>query len=257
MHHTKAILSLALMQMLATCIVAQRADTTAAVVNFQLQDNQATFNSKLRPLRQIAGAPEAFYSYFWEFGDGHFSFEEQPAHIYKDTGIYAVRLYATNNYDDGKPPPTRPRPVHVNSRANYTGNKGPSFFKQGGTIEMRVNRMPKADEDMVLIMGYQNENNSAPVNGSLVLFYNEREFRQNNFDLTEERIYNNEKKISINSIAANFRDEEIMEKFFITAVLVDLDLSLLKFVDLLINFAERLGIPCAKIKAFCDVRNTL
>src|SRR3546814_15177589 len=34
-------------------------------------------------------------------------FDEMPVHDYSSAGEYEVRLYATNNYDDGKAPPSR------------------------------------------------------------------------------------------------------------------------------------------------------
>jgi hypothetical protein len=67
---------------------------------------------------------------------------------------------------------------------------------------MRVNRMPRPDEDMVLIMGYRNEKELTAMSGSMVLFYNERQFRKNNFDYSDERTYNNEQKTSLNNIVA-------------------------------------------------------
>ena len=212
MHHKKAILLLVLMQTMIFIAIGQRIDTSAAVINLQLTNNQARFGSVLRPLQQIAGAPEAFYSYYWEFGDGHFSFEENPKHVYRDTGLYQARLFATNNYDDGKPPPLKPKPVKVSSKNSlYAADKNPSFFKQGGTIEMRVNSMPRPDEDMVLIMGYRNETEATAMNGSMILFYNERQFRKNNFDFSEERTYNNEQKTLLNAITAFVPGDEIME----------------------------------------------
>ncbi|MCX7954882.1 MAG: PKD domain-containing protein [Bacteroidales bacterium] len=36
-------------------------------------------------------------SYFWDFGDGQFSTEFSPYHLYSDTGLYTVKLYAYNN----------------------------------------------------------------------------------------------------------------------------------------------------------------
>lgn len=215
----KTIPILALMLLVTITATSQRTDTIPAVVSLQLQDNEASFNSSLRPLRQIAGAPAAFYSYFWEFGDGKFSFEEQPRHVYSDTGAYDVRLFATNNYDDGKPPPTRPKPLRVNkTKPIYAVNNNPSFFKSGGAIEMKVNRMPRPDEDMVLIMAYRNEDKNTALSGSLVLFYNEKQFQKNNFDVLEERMYNDEKKSSINSIASNVWDKEIIETGSMTAL---------------------------------------
>lgn len=201
-YHTKTILLITL-QAMVLIAAGQRSDTAGSAINLQLSNNQANFSSTLRPLRQIAGAPEAFYSYYWEFGDGRFSFEENPRHLYRDTGLFNARLYATNNYDDGKPPPLKPKPVRVKSKSNqYVADNNPSFFKKGGAIEMRVNCMPRPDEDMVLIVGYRNEADVVAINGSMVLFYNEKQFRKNNFDLSEERIYNNEQKSSLSSITA-------------------------------------------------------
>ncbi len=202
-HPKKAILLLILMQTMILIAMGQRIDTSAANINFQLTNNQAIFSSVLRPLQQIAGAPEPFYAYYWEFGDGQFSFEEKPKHVYRDTGLFNARLFATNNYDDGKPPPLKPKPVKVKTKnSSYAVNKNPSFFKQGGAIEMRVNCMPRPDEDMVLIIGYRNEKETTAMNGSMVLFYNERQFKKNNFDYAEERTYNNEQKTALSSIMA-------------------------------------------------------
>src|SRR5690349_24677905 len=136
---------------------AQLADTSAAVISPQVDNNRVQFGSTLRPLRQIAGAPAAFYAYFWEFGDGSYSFEKEPLHTYKDTGDYDVRLYATNNYDDGKKPHTRPRRVRVNNRSMVAQNKTPVFFTGDGSLEIRSNQMPKPGEDMVLLIGYRNK----------------------------------------------------------------------------------------------------
>lgn len=208
-HPSKAILLLILMQTMISIAMGQRIDSSAANINFQLNNNQANFSSVLRPLQQIAGAPEPFYSYYWEFGDGQFSFEEKPKHNYKDTGLFNALLFATNNYDDGKPPPLKPKKVSVKTKGSMmAANKNPSFFKHGGAIEMRVNSMPRPDEDMVLIMGYRNEKETTAMNGSVVLFYNERQFKRNNFDFSAERTYNNEQKIALGSIMAYVPENE-------------------------------------------------
>src|SRR5215469_13787645 len=77
-------------------------DSIPPEIKIEEKGDSLHFSSRLRPLRQIIGAPACFYSYFWELGDGRFSFDKAPVLTYRDTGVYQVRLFATNNYDDGK-----------------------------------------------------------------------------------------------------------------------------------------------------------
>jgi hypothetical protein len=183
---------------------AQASDTVAAQIEPSIENNKVRFGSVLRPLRQIAGAPQAFYTYFWEFGDGTYSFEKEPVHVYKDTGLYQVRLYATNNYDDGKKPPTKPRPVPVNKRNMLAGHKTPSFFKGNGSLEVKTNQMPKPGEEMVLLIGYRNrtDNKLEKMSGSIMFLYNEKQFSQNSFDIADVRNYYQEKSIDLDSLLA-------------------------------------------------------
>ena len=89
-------------------------DTIPAIINYTDDNGTVKFTPQLRALRPIAGAPAPFFTYFWEFGDGTFSFEKDPVHTYLDTALtYSARLYATNNYDDGKRPPTRPKKIII------------------------------------------------------------------------------------------------------------------------------------------------
>jgi hypothetical protein len=181
------------------------ADTVAAQIEPRVENNQVKFGSVLRPLRQITGAPEAFYTYFWEFGDGSYSFEKQPVHIYQDTGLYTVRLYATNNYDDGKKPPTRPRPVRVNQKTMLAEHTTPSFFKGNGSLEIKTNQMPRPGEEMVLMVGYRNKqsNRLAKMSGSILLLYNEKQFNSNSFEVAGVRQYAGEKSIGLESLLAH------------------------------------------------------
>src|SRR5690349_11072315 len=192
---------------------AQTNDSAAAEINPQIDNNRVKFDAALRPLRQIAGAPASFYSYFWEFGDGSYSFEKEPVHTYKDTGDYEVRLYATNNYDDGKKPNTRPRRLRVNKRSMLAENKTPAFFTGEGSIEIKSNQMPKPGEDMVLLIGYRNTaNNAAPVSGSVMLLYNEKQFSQNCFDIADTRSYHQEKPIGLESMMAWINNTDATEE---------------------------------------------
>jgi hypothetical protein len=187
-----------------------QADTIPAQIDPVISDNQVKFKSTLRPLRQIAGAPQAFYSYFWEFGDGTYSFEKEPLHYYRDTGLFEVRLYATNNYDDGKKPPTRPRPIPVRKREMMAANSTPKFFTGDGSLEIKTNQQPKPGEDMVLLIGYRNRPGSgaAAASGSVMLLYNEKQFGQNSFDVADVRAYNSERKIGLDSLMAYAPVEE-------------------------------------------------
>jgi len=186
--------------LLLALTTAKAQDSIPPEIRVEETGDSVHFSARLRPLRQVAGAPAAFYTYFWELGDGRFSFDKEPLYAYRDTGIYQVRLYATNNYDDGKAPPTRPRPVKIKKKVS--GNVWASHFFHGpGNIEMKINRNPRPGEDFVAILGYrsQQQDNLA---GHLVLFYNERQFGQKGFDLAEKRYYNGEDSSNLNTLMA-------------------------------------------------------
>jgi hypothetical protein len=177
-------------------------DTVAAIIQYKTENGVTKFTSELRPLRPIAGAPAPFYTYFWEFGDGTFSFEESPVHIYttrRDSIL--VRLFATNNYDDGKRPPTRPKPIIRPPASPKPAIAKPmlasnyNLFKMDGNIEMKTNCMPKPGDEMMLVFGYRNkaENGQQSLNGTIAIMYNDVEFNKNNFELAAVRTYHNEK----------------------------------------------------------------
>ncbi len=150
--------------------------------------NAFIFDSEKPLLNQIAGAPKAFYSYYWEFGDGNFSTKEKPKHTYKKPGEYEVKLWATNNYDTGKTPTTRPTKVKTNETAAISDNE---IQVLKDNIELRRNREPLPDEDFVIVLSYKNEKDYV-TNGTIYFYYNEKEFKNDNFELLEVRNYNNE-----------------------------------------------------------------
>jgi len=201
----KPLLTLIVLLCIVKGLKAQVSDTIPPDIEPTIDSNQVKLNAVLRPLRQIAGAPAAFYTYFWEFGDGTYSFERNPVHHYKDTGNFDIRLFATNNYDDGKKPPTRLRRVKVEKKKTMLAmNNQPSFFSGSGSLEIRANQQPKPGEDLVLLMGYRNKP-GAPVqavSGSIMLLYNEKQFSQNGFDIADARTYHNESTIGFDSLVA-------------------------------------------------------
>ncbi len=164
----------------------------------------------LRPLRQTVGAPPAFYTYFWEMGDGRFSFDKEPVYAYRDTGTYTIRLYATNNYDDGKAPPTRPHPIKIRKKILTKDAWASHFFHGGGDIEMKINRYPKPGEDFVTIIGYRNQSRDS-LSGSIVLFYNERQLGHEGFSLAEQRFYHHEDSTGLHTLMAQV-DRNAMEE---------------------------------------------
>jgi len=192
-------LTLVLFLMIGTACLAQ--DSIPPEIRVEERGDSIHFSARLRPLRQIAGAPASFYTYFWELGDGRFSFDKDPVYAYRDTGEYQVRLYATNNYDDGKAPPTRPRPVKIKKKSASTDAWASHFFHGDAGIEMKINRYPRPGEDFVTVIGYRNRGADS-LSGSIVLFYNEREVGQDGFALAEQRYYNKENNSSLHDLMA-------------------------------------------------------
>lgn len=172
-------------------------DTIPVKINYTLHGDSVKFSSELRPLRQISGAPEPFYTYFWEFGDGGFSFQKEPQHVYANQGIYHPRLYATNNYDDGKPPPRRPGTIKINQNASPVKlASATNFFKPDQNLILKTNNMPKPNEEMILVLGYKKDLmlGSLQGKGALILFYNDKEFAKDNFLIDTVRHHHGETK---------------------------------------------------------------
>ena len=163
---------------------------TASIEQKNLGD-KIEFKANAPILNQIAGAPKAFYTNFWEFGDGTFSKEKEPVKTYKKNGEYTVRLWATNNYDTGKPPLTRPKKIEV-SNANDSYEDEASM---DSALNLQRNSEPIPDEEMVMVFSYKNTKNYT-TNGKFFLFYNEAKYKDDNFSLIETRTYHNEKAIN-------------------------------------------------------------
>lgn len=176
-------------------------DSIPPEIRVEERGDSLHFSAGLRPLRHIAGAPASFYTYFWELGDGRFSFAKDPVYAYRDTGEYRVRLYATNNYDDGKAPPTRPHRIKVNKKATGKDAWASHFFQGNGDIEMKINRNPRPGEDFVTVVGYRNQFANS-LAGTIVLFFNERQIGRESFALADQRYYNGENNSSLQALAA-------------------------------------------------------
>lgn len=174
--------------------------TRRASIGFIQNGNAVTFKPETPPLIPIAGAPKPSYSYLWELGDGHYSKEAEPKHIYKKKGTYTTRLAVTNNYDNGKPPATRPKKVAVNDVTDNNYKDIASIADQNGFAILK-NCDPIPEQEMVVVVSYQNLENYIS-SGKLYLFYNEKQFKNNNFELSDFRTYADEREIKENLVAA-------------------------------------------------------
>ncbi|MBC7774755.1 MAG: PKD domain-containing protein [Phycisphaerae bacterium] len=163
--------------------------TPARVVDFTttLEGYAYRFTPIPAPLQQKAGAPPAFWTYYWEFGDGSFSFEEKPLHAYKKAGSYNPILEATAHYDDGG----RPKGKSASLLAMQTGNdpRGlpTAFDSTQQAIRMRPSRQARAEEEMVCILSYRNLGR-VRTDGRLHVFFNERNF-PSHFALDSARLH--------------------------------------------------------------------
>lgn len=190
--------------LLFACFKASAQTDSSVVV--QQKENKVSFKAGLPPLTQIPGAPKPFYTYLWDFGDGHFSTEENPEHVYAKEGDYEAVLYAVNNYDDGKKPGRKPKKVAVKQvNKTYLAAVSPSeqnFFKANGFFELKYNCMAKPGDTMVLMAGWKND---VAVNGKVYLFINEKQFGQNSFDTAGFRLYNDAMLINDKNAIASVR----------------------------------------------------
>ncbi|MEO8933355.1 MAG: PKD domain-containing protein [Xanthomarina sp.] len=173
---------------------SQDSVSRVATIKHQIDGSAIQFYPETPKLEQIAGAPKAFYSHYWEFDDGNFSKEENPKHYYKTPGDYEVKLWATNNYDTGKPPSSRPKKITVSK--TDTSLKDEASMLEDFTLQR--NREPMPEEEMVLIVSYKNYLNYT-TNGKLYLFYNEQKYKADNFKIQDIRSYYNEKQVSTNN----------------------------------------------------------
>ncbi|NKQ39936.1 MAG: PKD domain-containing protein, partial [Methanosarcinales archaeon] len=184
-------------------------DTTRHQANIKelTKGKSVVFSPELSQLRQVAGAPKAYWQNYWEFGDGQYSFEEKPKHKYKEKGEYTVRLSATNNYDDGKPPLTRPKKINTNDSASLDDdfiNENHNLISKHNGFRVQNNREPSPNQEMQLIISYANDKNIT-TNGKLYLFFNDTKFKNKNFELLDIRSYHNEEEIDFDAVVLNSR----------------------------------------------------
>ncbi len=178
-----------------------------APISNEIDGNRVTFGAEMPPLNQIAGAPKAFYTYYWEFGDGNYSFEATPTHIYKKPGDYKTRLWATNNYDNGKPPTSRPKSLTIDNITDQASVNADSIFIEDQDLILKRNREPIPDQEMIFITSYKNTNNYVS-SGKLYLFYNDNQFKNDNFIIEDTRMHHGEYIVPLAPIAETLPEND-------------------------------------------------
>lgn len=176
--------------------VASETDTLSTAIDVHFSGINAKFRATLPPLSGIAGGRAPFYTYLWDFGDGHFSTEESPVHQYKRPGEYDVVLYTVSNYDNG-PRPKRPRRKLKVERTQTAGHFDASpaeknFFAPGGIFRLGKNSNAVPGQDMVLIAGLRTTEK-----GRVFLLTNEKVFDKEGFVYAGQTTYNLEKPAAI------------------------------------------------------------
>ncbi|MDH7445460.1 PKD domain-containing protein [Aquimarina sp. 2201CG14-23] len=172
-----------------------------APISYEIQGNRVTYGAEMPPLNQVAGAPKAFYTYYWELGDGTYSFKEKPTHTYKKNGTFDAKLWATNNYDNGKPPTSRPKSVTISNTIDEASIQYNSPFIEDEDLILKRNREPIPDQEMVFITSYKNTHNYVS-SGKLYLFYNDRQFKNDNFIIEDTRLHHNERIVPLDDISS-------------------------------------------------------
>jgi hypothetical protein len=192
--------------------IAQVFAQDSSIIVKQDSNRNVSFSVLLPPLTQIPGAPAPFYTYLWDFGDGHFSTQENPTHRFDAAKLseFDVYCYAVNNYDDGKKPQRKKIKItEQKSQPNHLAStQSPAerdFFKANGIFELKYNCMAKPDDTLVLIAGWKNpesENNK----GKLYLLLNEKVYPQICFaaDSSSFHFYNNDLLASNSTPASLF-----------------------------------------------------
>ncbi|MFN4081206.1 MAG: hypothetical protein ACK4NS_09915 [Saprospiraceae bacterium] len=181
-------------------VATVHAQTGERSVDFRTlpEDEGLRFEALTPPLQQIAGAPAAFYDYYWEFGDGQFSFEERPLHRYASSVPREALLLATGKYDNGKAPRSRKKTVAPPATAHKqaVASASPSVLPNpSARIALRAVRNPRAGEESVWVMGY-GSGRAGMGAGSLYLFFNQRDYKTRHFEFVEARTHHGEEAIA-------------------------------------------------------------
>ncbi|MCC6411921.1 MAG: hypothetical protein IT270_09690 [Saprospiraceae bacterium] len=154
-------------------------------------DEGYKYTAVVPPLQQIAGAPPAYFSCFWEFGDGSFSTEKQPFHVFEKNDSVETVLHLTLHYDDGDMPKKKKKKQNVASGLAEIEDIRYVIPDVDKTIGLKNNREPRALEELTLVLSYRN-NSLYTTDGVVHLFFNEDKFGRSLFQFQEARTHHGE-----------------------------------------------------------------
>lgn len=178
--------------LLSAGVNAQEAPERQLEFNTSEANGSVTFTPVMPPLMQKPGAPPAYWTYFWEFGDGTYSMEMNPTHQYAQAGDYNASLDATANYDDGKKARKKKKPVHAGElmagNGGNTNNPDPFDPQLNQMVALYSYTKPKAEEELTLVLGYRNLG-TVPTDGDLYLFFNEKSYSVAHFSFMDARTH--------------------------------------------------------------------
>ncbi len=149
-----------------------------AQLTARIEYDAATHRFSLRnppPITSFPGASRTarWGIYYWEFGDGHFSFDEAPVHHYRTAGTYEISLHLTPFYALEKP--FSPAPIRIPVQGG--GPSVPRYDLQGRDVYIQTNTLEDLvpGHEMQFILHYANSTDrTARAAGHLLFFFNKR-----------------------------------------------------------------------------------
>ncbi len=162
---------------------------------------EATGIPELQPIPGERHKPKA--KFLWLFGDGNYSFDDAPVHIYNSVQYtpYEAELFATYTYTDTGTSNRKhaKSSIAFNSGGNRTTGSSPSdanpfkgrkFSKK--SVRVQTNQEAKAGENFVAILSYKNTT-SETIDGKLDFYYNQESSCSECFSIEQSpRMYNGE-----------------------------------------------------------------
>ena len=152
---------------------------------------------------------EPYWKYFWEFGDGHYSFNRSPQYCYSKPGTYTVRAYATPYYSYESS-----RSFVQQITVTDSGCQRNRQYNLGGFLNIETNASGELvpGHDVQVILDYSMPFTSTSSEGYLLFMYNsEMEKRDLKLDFYPLNYRRNEERAYEASAISNFSLDRIAQ----------------------------------------------